>query len=224
MEKDLSRLDALRRLKSAQTSQTRDRILKSALELFNERGTLSVTTHDIADAAGLSAGNLYYHFENKEEIVREIFYRMEIFSDNQWWERGPANPRTGFTDFMRFFFGNLQKYRFFFREFSNLLQKDPVLARVWRDTYAKLFAAMRTAVRRWVEAGILKPFAAPEEIDAFIENCWIISCFSSSYIEAKNGANAGARSVHQGSTHLVLRFLYPYHTAKGQKAMDLHFH
>src|SRR5258705_13711197 len=51
----------------------RERILEASLALFNERGVPSVSTKTIAAHLGISAGNLYYHFANKEEIVRELW-------------------------------------------------------------------------------------------------------------------------------------------------------
>ena len=51
-------------------------ILDAALNLFNERGTAKVTTNHIAEALGMSPGNLYYHFRNKAEIVRGLFARI----------------------------------------------------------------------------------------------------------------------------------------------------
>ena len=52
---------------------THDRILDTALRLFNQSGTAAVSTNHIAAALGMSPGNLYYHFRNKEAIIRDLF-------------------------------------------------------------------------------------------------------------------------------------------------------
>ena len=46
----------------------RQRILTTALMLFNHQGSHQVSTNHIAKAMGISPGNLYYHFRNKGEI------------------------------------------------------------------------------------------------------------------------------------------------------------
>ncbi len=55
---------------------TKDRIARTAIGLFNERGTAAVSTNHIAEEMGISPGNLYYHYRNKEEIIRATFGRM----------------------------------------------------------------------------------------------------------------------------------------------------
>lgn len=53
-------------------STTKDAILQTAKRLFGERGYNAVSTADIADAVGISKGNLTYHFKKKEDIVAAL--------------------------------------------------------------------------------------------------------------------------------------------------------
>jgi len=50
-------------------------ILESALKLFSHRGYGSTSVQDIAADAGLSKGNVYHHFPDKETIFRSLLDR-----------------------------------------------------------------------------------------------------------------------------------------------------
>jgi AcrR family transcriptional regulator len=54
---------------------TRERILQSAAEVLAERGYAGSTLNDIADRANTKAGSLYYYFDSREELIREIMTR-----------------------------------------------------------------------------------------------------------------------------------------------------
>jgi len=58
-------------------AKTRGRILMACRQLFNERGPANVTTADIANAVGINEGNLYYHFQRKEQLVEKLFDEFE---------------------------------------------------------------------------------------------------------------------------------------------------
>lgn len=51
---------------------SRARILVAARTLFAERGFAACRVADIARRAGMSPGNVYWHFDSKEAILREI--------------------------------------------------------------------------------------------------------------------------------------------------------
>jgi AcrR family transcriptional regulator len=61
-------------------SETRDRILHTALSLFAERGVDGVSIADITAAVGIAKSSLYSHFESKEAILDSILklYRTSI--------------------------------------------------------------------------------------------------------------------------------------------------
>ena len=49
--------------------RTRQRILETSLDLFQENGFDRTSMRDIAARSGLSLGSTYYHFRSKEELV-----------------------------------------------------------------------------------------------------------------------------------------------------------
>lgn len=53
--------------------KTKDRILDTSIRLFNERKASNVSTVQISTEMGISPGNLYYYYDNKEEMIRYIW-------------------------------------------------------------------------------------------------------------------------------------------------------
>jgi AcrR family transcriptional regulator len=58
----------------SKSEATRERILDSAAKVFRRQG-YSAKLSDIAAAAGLQAGSLYYHFDSREALVAEVLHR-----------------------------------------------------------------------------------------------------------------------------------------------------
>lgn len=56
----------------AKSEATRQRALDAALSLFSQQGFRGTTMREIADAAGLSMGNVYYHFPSKEALFERL--------------------------------------------------------------------------------------------------------------------------------------------------------
>lgn len=59
-------------LQEERSERSRAQILEAALKLFSHRGYGATSVRDIAEAAGLSKGNVYHHFPDKEAIFRAL--------------------------------------------------------------------------------------------------------------------------------------------------------
>lgn len=108
--------------------KTRDKIIFASLELFNERGERNITTNHIAAHLGISPGNLYYHFRNKEDIINSIFslYESHLESGFNPYDDVPITIELlmGYFDAM---FYTLWQFRFMYSNLADILSRDDAL-------------------------------------------------------------------------------------------------
>ncbi|ASU83199.1 TetR/AcrR family transcriptional regulator [Nocardiopsis gilva YIM 90087] len=62
-------------------TQRRAELLGIAADIFAEQGYAATTIREVADAAGMLAGSLYYHFDSKESMADEI---LSTFLTELW--------------------------------------------------------------------------------------------------------------------------------------------
>ncbi len=81
----------------ATRAASRARILAAARSLFAERGFAACRVADVARRAGMSAGNVYWHFDSKEAILRAIldegFTNLEAMTTDVADAYGPARRK-----------------------------------------------------------------------------------------------------------------------------------
>jgi AcrR family transcriptional regulator len=118
--------------------KTRDRILAAALELFNQQGERKVTTNHISAHLGMSPGNLYYHFKNKQEIIYELFLSYEERVDANL--EVPTDRELTVEDKLNYLqkvFQGLWEYRFIHRDMEHLLLGEERLHSRYRDFFRR---------------------------------------------------------------------------------------
>ena len=188
---------------------TREKILDTALRLFNKDGTAEVSTNHIAEACGISPGNLYYHFRNKQEIIRELFQRMYAI-----WDKGLPLPqdRAPKLDDLKTVveanYQNIWQYRFAYRELVALLHQDAELRQGWLAVRQRGFEGFYKLFGAFAASGV---FRTPEDVQALNdlqEVCWLISEFWVTNLEV-NGRSVNKAEMHRG-VELMLRVLQPY--------------
>ena len=65
------------------SERSRHAVLDAALRLFASQGYRATTMREIADEAGVSTGNVYHHFPDKETIFRELIDEYFAIADTQ---------------------------------------------------------------------------------------------------------------------------------------------
>jgi AcrR family transcriptional regulator len=63
--------------KKSQNRNSEERILNESMRLFLERGYHGTSIDDITKAAGLTKGALYWHFKDKEDLLKRIIKEFE---------------------------------------------------------------------------------------------------------------------------------------------------
>jgi AcrR family transcriptional regulator len=203
----------------AKSERTRARILDAALTLFNERGTAAVSTNHIAALAGLSPGNLYYHFAGKQEIIRALHARYAAAHEGMW-EPGPggsadlAQLHAGVTSGMDLAW----KYRFLERELLALLRADPELRASYQQVYQRRLAQWVAFGQRLVAAGVIRPPLPPATITGLATAVWLIAGSWLPFLEVTGDPHDPAQVAQCGD--LVLAVLAPYLAGPGTSRGD----
>jgi AcrR family transcriptional regulator len=154
----------------------RERIIDAALSLFNDQGTGAVSTNHIARAAGISPGNLYYHFSNKEDIVRALFEHLFAAWDESF--QLPDNRPLSLADLDALITANYRiiwKFRFAYREMAVLLRNDPELRERYLAVRQRGYEGFAAMIDAFAASGVLSPPANQQELAALTELCWLVS-------------------------------------------------
>lgn len=152
--------------------KTRDRILAASQELFNTRGERPVTTNHIAAHLGISPGNLYYHFKNKAEIIRELYVGHQHAMLNIL--ELPEDRHFTMSDkavLMERLFTSLWEYRFIYRDSEHMLAEDMKLEPLYAESFRFFMEQSNRVHKALADAGLQD--TTPEQRSVLSYNAWI---------------------------------------------------
>jgi AcrR family transcriptional regulator len=160
--------------------RTRERILETSLALMNRFGEPHITTADIADEMNISPGNLYYHFRNKDEIIGELYARLEtklmpLFTL-------PAGRPPGVEDLwfmLHLLFETMWEFRFFYRDLLELTSRNRRVGLRFAELTRRGESTVIELLEGMVAAGTLR--ASGREIAAIAQNVAIVATYWMSF-------------------------------------------
>ncbi|GAL28758.1 TetR/AcrR family transcriptional regulator [Vibrio maritimus] len=200
--------------------KTRDKIVYAALDLFNTDGERNVTTNHIAAHIEISPGNLYYHFRNKQEIVREIFalYSQELierFTPVQ----GQQESLALLKHYLDSIFTLMWKYRFFYANLPEILQRDPKLHEEYIEVQERLQGNLVNILKAFVELDLLT--INDKELKSLVTTLHMMAVGWLSYQSAMSPRTKITEEVIQQGMLQMIHVVKPLATDKGKEQLTL---
>ena len=193
-------------------TKTANRILEVSLDLFNRFGEPNVAPATIAQALGMSTGNLYYHYPSKAELINTL---LDDYVQSIERVLPAASDVQSVEDtwfFLHTLFELIDAYRFLYRDMSDLLSKNREYERQIKSLIAKKNSAFESALHGLVRHHVMR-------INGFdvksVATCMtVLITYWLSYEYIKNPRQAldpehAPSTLLQGAFH-VLNLLSPY--------------
>lgn len=189
--------------------QTRERILITALEMFNKFGEHSVATTSIAFEMGISPGNLYYHYHSKDAIVADLFeqFRREIESTLAAPEQRLPTAEDCWL-FLHLVFEAIAKYRFIYRDLNDLISRYHFI-----EVQFRRILAHKQRIAEKILSGLVankQMRASPREVAALALNVTMMATYWLSFEYARDPrAEDNGKALARGAFH-VMSLSAPY--------------
>ena len=114
------------------SKDTKEKILETALLLFNRDGFVNVRLQHICDVSIISLGNITYHFKTKDDIIFALWKKIE---SEQKILMAEFKTLPLFEDIDRYIIAQFelqQKYVFFYTDTLEIIRSYPVIGEAHR--------------------------------------------------------------------------------------------
>ena len=188
---------------------TREKIVDTARQLFNRLHYGHVTTAMLAEAVGISEGNLWYHFKTKRDLLEAITERfLERNAARLGIRPDGKDVIASYVRYLEALAGELRDFRFLYRDQADcgahtdaLEERLPDIYRQSLENFCDFFRAMR-------DHGLLD--VGEDEIEDLAINSIIIIRYQLEYLRESGqadteGSGAVSRGIRQHLTLLSYR-------------------
>ncbi|HJW28129.1 MAG TPA: TetR/AcrR family transcriptional regulator [Saprospiraceae bacterium] len=189
--------------------KTRERILQTSLQLFNEYGAPRITTNHIADEMNISPGNLYYHFRNKDEIIYHLFmgYEKKISDALQVPQSRDLNMEDMWL-YLHLVFESIWEYRFLYRDLDNIVSRSRKLRLRFKRILERKIKTAGAIFEGLVQTRIIR--ASAEEVQALATNVAVVATYWINFYNIRHdNQNSNDNNLGQG-VYQVMALVAPF--------------
>lgn len=188
----------------------RSRIIEVSMDMFKRRGIKNVTMDEIASVLGISKRTLYEIFDNKEELLVDIFLRKRQ-NDEQFYKRIESSNDNVIDLTLKWYKHMMVEHRYICTQFFSDIKKYPkVLATIESINKQDREKALNF-YNRGVKEGVFRDDINYEIIDMIASNQFNVLVHSELFVKY---------DFELISTTLFITFLRGISTMKGQEILE----
>ena len=143
---------------------TKERILDSALQLFNSDGVENITTRHIAKSMGISQGNLHYHYPNRNAVIEALFYQFLNEVQNAERFKDTSFKKEDVIGSMRDNFKIMLRYRFLFKDNEVVWRRLPDIKKKTLELFALKQKQILQIIALYRDEGIFREDISESQI------------------------------------------------------------
>lgn len=155
----------------------RERIIDTALALFNERGLESVGMRDLARSLGIAPGNLTYHFPRKQDVVEAVMERLSERNSRTLGDPPVEDDLAAFLEAYRGVFRNQAEFRCLLLALVHVMRTYPDLHRRYAHTTTLRRTALAQRFAGLRDRGALARDTSDADLARLVSTCSLISRF-----------------------------------------------
>jgi AcrR family transcriptional regulator len=198
-------------------SGTEERIVKTALEMFNDIGIEYVGMRELAAVLGMRIGNLTYYFPTKDDLVNRLSIDLAT-ANNQTIIASDRLTMMDFFNMLEAVFRNHIKYRCLMLSFVHLMERNPIIAKRYGKVQAKRNETWTVNIMALKNHKYLIT-KSQAEIDFLVATIALIARFWISEAAISYKSLSEAQQIHH-YLNMVARIFLPYATAKGKRELE----
>ena len=194
----------------APQEQREAEILRAARKVLVEKGYRQARMDDIAKAAGLSKGAVYFYFDSKgalfNALIEQEHRRAEAILEEVL-QHVETSPGELLIEMLENILGHLMTMRNprFFLIMAELSARDPELGETWKAVHERLLDRIEAIITRGVEAGVLRP-VNPRVVASVLKACSDgLACERAMGADPQGDPELVARDVVQLYLHGMIR-------------------
>ncbi len=198
-------------------STTRAKIIEASIQLFNTQGIQNVRLQQIADEAGMSVGNLAYHFHDKKEILKKIIAIVDEELTNTFKAWKKLSQFIDFDNQLSRLYHFLNIYSFYFLDVVDLKRLYPDID----EGRQELIDQFIINLTQWLEMSVERELLIAPKREGQYKDVSKMIWFITAFWMSKKRILDEEEDFESGFKEMIWQQLEPFFSIKGKNEFEI---